>query len=204
MGGFTKATAQASTAMGYGTTASGKHSTAMGHAIEASADDALVNSGTIHGNGISFFADERLVSDIDAADPTSLLRNIQSLKVMSHIPSANYCRHQNRSTADCAGDRTVGLLAQHVVTVVPKAVSSVSSLKLTDGTGHRTHTDRNVLEHVVSLQSLDVHVLLAQLVGAVQALSEQINTQSQQIQVLSEQNRVQSEQIQMQTKQHWI
>lgn len=210
--------------MCYSTIASGDYSTAMGYLIEAKADEALVNSGTISGKSLTFFADERLVAGVQAVDTAAMLRNVQSLKVVSHTPSANYCRHLNRTPADCAGDRTIGLLAQHVGTVVQGAVASVSSLKLTDGNGtrHRRgmeqhpepghgqqpqqqhsqgHPHNLVLEHVESLQSLDVHVLVAQLVGAAQAQSNQIEAQSKQIEAQRLQVEAQSKQIEVQSKQ---
>lgn len=219
MGYNTTAFGYFSTAMGQYSTASGDHSTAMGNGIEAMHNAALVNSGTISGKSLTFFADERLVAGVQAVDTAAMLRNVQSLKVVSHTPSANYCRHQNRTPADCAGDRTVGLLAQHVGTVVQGAVASASSLKLRDGNGtrhrqgagqhpepghgqqpqqHQQHPHNLVLEHVESLQSLDVHVLVAQLVGAAQAQSNQIEAQSKQIEAQSKQIEAQSKQIEAQ------
>ena len=226
MGLSTTASDCASTAMGCQTTASGAKSTAMGLSIEAKAEEALVNSGTINGKSLTFFADERLVAGVQAVDTAAMLRNVRSLKVVSHTPSVNYCRHQNRAAEYCAGDRTVGLLAQHVGAVVQGAVASVSSLKLTDGnhTHHEPEHGRQaevstakpsasptrslapppaatVLEHVESVQSLDVHVLVAQLVGAVQAQSTQMEAQTKQIEAQSKQNEAQSKQIEVQSKQ---
>jgi len=199
MGYHTAAAGYASTAMGSHTAAAGQSSAAMGHAIETFTDEALVNSGTITGKTLAFHADQRLVSDTRPADLSALLRNVLSFRVVTHAPSDNVCRHHQRTVADCAApaSRTTGLLAQQVALAVPSAVTSVSSLKLTDvqrnGQNHRhggataaataangteRETETDVVEHVVEVQSLDVHALLAQLVGAVQSLSGQNQQQA--------------------------
>ena len=131
-----------------------------------------------------------------------MLLNVQSLQVVTHVPSANVCRHHNRTVAECTGPagRTIGLLAQQVATVVPEAVTSVSSLTLTTGSqqahgagpvaaggGGRSDSvtgSDEVVEHVEAVQSLDVHVLVAQLIGAVQSLSKQNQEQAAQIKEL--------------------
>ena len=204
-GYYSHASGGYSTAMGHSTLSSGESSTAMGYRIEASANEALVNSGTISGKTLAFQADHRLISDARPADPDTLLLNVQALKVVTHVPSANVCRHHNRTLAECAGPagRTIGLLAQQVAAVVPEAVTSVGSLKLTTGR-HRAGKpvvgvraaagagglpdsaadSEAVVEHVEAVQSLDVHVLVAQLIGAVQSLSKQNQEQAAQIKEL--------------------
>ena len=111
MGKGTTASGYTSTAMGIGTTASAEFTTAMGANIEAQEVEALVNSGSIHGKSLGFVADARLAADVRSADPHALLAAVAALRVVTHAPSPNYCAHQNRTAADCAGTRTVGLLA---------------------------------------------------------------------------------------------
>ena len=101
--------------------------------------------------------------------------------MVSHAPSRNYCRHQGRAAADCARDRSVGLLADKAP---PDAVREGTSLTLGDPTrGGR------VLEHVVGVQSLDVRALLAQLVGSVQELSAQLKAVAKQNEALAKANK---------------
>ena len=130
MGSGTTASGAASTAMGSDTTASACYSTAMGNNVEAQEQAALVNSGSIHGKKLGFVADARLAADVRKADLRALLAAVAALRVVTHAPSANCCAHQNRTAADCAGARTVGLLAQDVARVVPEAVSAPASLTL--------------------------------------------------------------------------
>ena len=99
------------------------------------------------------------------------------------------------------------MLAQQVAEAVPGAVGSGASIALVDeaaaraqararasattagGDGaqaqqqQRQHQPR-VLEQLDALQGLDVHVLLAQLVGAVQALSKQNRALAQRVATL--------------------
>ena len=150
-------------------------------------------------------ADQRLIAGAHPADTTALLGTVNKLTVFSHAPSANFCAHRNWTRANCARTRTTGLLAQQVATVLPEAVSTPSTLTLArpvprsqlSGTNATTRTrgggsDRppaaqpDVLERVQGLQSLNVHVLIAQLVGAVQAQSKQIEEQSKQIEKQSQ------------------
>ena len=220
--------------MGYGTIASAKQSVAMGGNIEASAPFSLVNSGEIHGKNLAFVADQRLVTDIRPVNSATLLDAVTSLKVVTHTPSPNLCAHRNLTAIECAGSRTVGLLAQQVAPVLPGAVRSASSLTLAKPEKlprrrdalHRSREEakpaREVLEHVKDVQSLDVHTLLAHLVGAVQAQSGQIEKLKQankkqadvNAQLLeenkkqfrrnekqSEENKKQSEQIEKQSEQ---
>jgi hypothetical protein len=214
MGGSSTASGDGSVAMGFKTTASGVASVAMGVSIKAAADEALVNSGTISGKTLAFQADHRLISDARPADPDTMLLNVQSLQVVTHVPSANVCRHHNRTVAECTGPagRTIGLLAQQVATVVPWAVTSVSSLTLTTGRqeahgagqvaaggGGRPDSAADadeVVEHVEAVQSLDVHVLVAQLIGAVQSLSKQNQEQA----ALNQKQVAQIKELQIQAK----
>ena len=102
----------------------------MGRGITAQEDEALVNSGAVHAKNLGFVADARLAADVRSADPRALLAAVAALRVVTHAPSANYCTHQHRTAADCAGTRTVGLLAQEVARVVPGAVSAPASITL--------------------------------------------------------------------------
>ena len=197
----------------------------MGYRTQASEDEALVNSGSIHGKNLGFVADQRLTADARPADPTALLGTVNELKVFTHAPSANYCAHRNWSRADCAGARTTGLLAQQVATVLPAAVSTPSTLTLTKLVSRKPRTSANatarvrgggspaaqrggagdsraeVTERIQGVQSLDVHVLIAQLVGAVQAQSQQIAEQSKQNEEQSQQIAEQSRHAMQQDKQ---
>ena len=143
MGSATVASGDISTAMGYQTNASGLLSTAMGYGIEASEDEALVNSGTIHGKSLGFVADQRLAADVRPAHPPAMLAAVTSLKVVTHAPSANYCAHQNRTALDCAQSRSTKLLAQQVAAVLPGAVSAPSSLTLTKSRWSRAPTEHS-------------------------------------------------------------
>ena len=208
MGYGTNASGYGSVAMGDSTTASGEFSLAMGRLIEASADNSLVNSGEIHGKYLAFVADQRLVTDIQPVNSATLLEAVTSLKVVTHTPSPSLCAHQNLTAAECAGSRTVGLLAQQVAPVLPGAVRSVSSLTLATPEAPPRRRDalyrsreeeakpaREVLEHVKDVQALDVHTLLAHLIGAVQAQSDQIEN-------LKQENKKQSEQIGKQSEEN--
>ena len=79
-----------------------------------------------------FGADSRLARNATDADPATLLKNVEKLRVVERAPSAAYCKHQRRDPAACARDRTVALLAQQVAAVVPGAVGSGASLTLMD------------------------------------------------------------------------
>ena len=57
-----------------------------------------------------FIGDARLVQDVQDADPAAMLRATEKLRVVTHAPSRNYCRHQGRAAAECARDRPPGLL----------------------------------------------------------------------------------------------
>ena len=152
--------------------------TATGYAVNNTEGEALVNSGNIHAKNIKLFgSDARLSTNATDVDPAALLQNVERLRVVERAPSANYCLHQRRDPAACARDRTVALLAQQVGAVVPGAVGSGASLTLMDSAKADRTADRArapVLEEVEALQGLDVHALLAQLVGAVQALSTEL------------------------------
>ena len=113
--------------------------------------------------------------NVQGAEPATMLRALNRISVVTHAPSDNLCRHQGRDPADCARDRSAGLLAHEVAAAgVPGAVRSGTSLKLVDGGGR-------VLERVPDVASLDVRALLAQLVGSVQALRAENEAQAGEI-----------------------
>ena len=201
MGAKTVASGSWSTATGDATTASGSSAFAMGHhtvancgdprtggmcvamgnSIETVKREALAVSGNVHAKNVKLFgSDARLARDVEAVDPAVLLANVNKLRVVSHAPSVNYCKHQHRDPAECATDRAVGLLAQEVGAVVPGAVGSGASLTLVDAAKADnsekglTRTRAPVLEKVDAVQGIDVHALLAQQVGAIQALTTQL------------------------------
>ena len=149
----------------------------MGYSLSTDEAAALANSGNIYAKNFIFNrADARLSKNVKAADPAALLANVNKLRVVARAPSRNYCRHQGRDPIACAReDASVGLLAQQVAGVIPGAVGSGASLTLVDtakvAKDPRAHAP--VLEEVKAVQGLDVHALLAQLIGSVQALTEQ-------------------------------
>ena len=158
----------------------------MGNGITNNKTEALANSGDIYAKNYFFNnGDARLVANVTDIDTSQMLANVNRLRVVEHAPSKNYCRHQNRDAGECAMDRTVGLLAQEVSEVIPAAVGSGTSLTLRDATklydinkekegGRNSTLALPVLEEIKDVQSLDVHALLAQQIGAIQALSAQV------------------------------
>ena len=107
--------------MGMKTTASGDWSTAMGKNIEAKEDNSLAVSGNVYAADFRQQADARLAGAVSHADSSRML---QALQVVEHGRSHNCCTHLNRTSAQCAAERTVGLIAQQVAMVEPRAVSS--------------------------------------------------------------------------------
>jgi len=62
---------------------------------EAAEPESLVNSGAIHGRTLGFVADARLATDVQPADPAALLRAVNALEVVTHVPAPSYCaRHE--------------------------------------------------------------------------------------------------------------
>ena len=183
----THAIGQYSTTMGWDTTTKCGHNAtvngycvAMGTGVTNTENEALVNSGNIHAKNVQLFgADARLSTNVTDADPAALLANIEKIKVVTREPSDVYCKHQGRDPASCAADRAVGLLAQQVGEVIPEAVGSGASLTLVDKTKiDVTEEDPRkrapVVGEVDDMLGLDVHALLAQQIGAIQALSAQV------------------------------
>ena len=140
MGDNTHATGGMSAAFGSGTVAAcggdypaGIGCVSMGHGITNNETQSLAVSGNVTASGFRYFgADARLSKNVKAADPATLLANIEKLDVVTRAPSDHYCKHQGRAPAECAGDRAVGLLAQQVGAVIPEAVGSGASLALVD------------------------------------------------------------------------
>jgi len=197
--GQTIASGKDSFALGYGTTAKGDYSMAMGQFTTAEESQSLVVSGNVKAKNIHIRADARLADDIRPANATELLRIVRSLQVVEHSRSANYCTHLNLTAEDCAADRTIGFIAQQVAIAAPLAVSSGSSLRLMAPTpkGNITMAAEELveLERVDNAQSIDVHVMLSQLVGAVQAQSDENMMLVQQNEKQHEQNKKQNDQI---------
>ena len=156
---------------------------AMGSGITNTESQALAVSGNVHAQNVNIFgADARLAApNATDADPAALLANVNKLRVVARAPSRNLCRHQGRDPHACAREgASVGLLAQQVQRVVPGAVGSGASLKLVDAAKLDLTADpRNralppVLEEVEAVLGIDVHALLAQQVGAIQALTARL------------------------------
>ena len=194
MGFHTLASGSFSTAMGYATTASQLYTTAMGASVEAKQQEALVVSGNIHAKNVHVAADRRLLANIQPEEPKTLLSSVLKLNVVSSSPSQNYCRHLNRTADQCAQQRTVGLIADEVMNVVPSAVNQ-DAVHQNLGTGARDFPSQAapiVVEHVANVQGLSLHSLLAHLVGGMQA-------QSKQIQALQEENKALAAQVKKMT-----
>ena len=172
------ATGPGAVAVGIGTKATASASAAFGKGVAANETESLALSGTAYAKDFRFIGDARLVQDVQDADPAQMLRATEKLRVVTHAPSRNYCRHQGRAAGECARDRAAGLLAHEVAAAIPHAVRSGTSLTLNDPAGGR------VLEEVPDVASLDVRALLAQQVGAIQALSAQVKAQAQRIEAL--------------------
>ena len=190
MGFDTLASGSITTAFGSNTTASGDFGTAMGYSTVANCgatepsnwqacvamgfninnteSEALAVSGNVHARNVKIFgADQRLVQNITDADPHQLLANLEKVRVVNRAFSKNYCRHQGKRR--CAS--AVGLLSQQVEKIIPDAVSTGASLTLVDPESkEKLHS---VLENVEDVKGLDMHAMISQLVGAVQALSKQ-------------------------------
>ena len=195
MGANTTARGDFGTALGWATVAEcgGSEPTnngacvAMGFNTVNKEPESLAVSGNVHARNVKVFgADARLAQNATAVDSSTLLANVERLHVVAHSPSDAFCKHQGRRPSQCAADVRVGLLAQQVAAVIPAAVGSGASLTLVDAaTGRTGHlapgAERaamrigpgSVLEELGALQGLDVDAMLAQLVGAVQALSKQ-------------------------------
>ena len=131
--------------------------------------------------------DARLLANVTDADTAKMLDDVNRLRVVEHAVSENLCKHQGRAPADCARDRAVGLIAQQVAGVLPRAVASGTALSLVDAAraGGPGRARPPVLEHVPDVASLDVRALLAQQVGAIQALSARVKEQAQLIEALA-------------------
>ena len=188
MGFHTSASGGFSTAMGYACEAKQLYATAMGASVEATESESLVVSGNVHAKNVHASADRRLVANVQPLDPSSLLQNIMQLKAVSHRPSPNYCRHLNRTEAQClATPRAVGLLADDVKRVVPEAVASGSSLHLRHDMGNGGAMVGDTIEYVDGVQGINLHAMIAQLVGGMQAQQGQIAALEKQNKVLMRQ-----------------
>ena len=160
----------------------------MGSHITNNENEALTLSGVYYGHDYRFNSgDARLLANVTDADTAKMLKDVNRLRVVEHSPAPNLCKHRARDPAACAQDRAVGLVAQEVAKVVPSAVVSGTSLSLVDAAkidGVKRHTRPPVLEHVPNVQALDVRTLLAQQIGAIQALSQRLEAQAAEIRAL--------------------
>merc|ERR1712166_1230219 len=184
MGHTTNASGVFSTAIGSVTTAVGDFSTSMGHSITANEKESLAVSGNVHAKNVQICADNRIAAQIHPVDTTAMLDAVRQLQVVEHGHSANYCTHLGLSEQDCAAERRIGFIAQQVGTAAPHTVRSGTSLRLMKQNGKEAPVD---LERVDDVQSIDVHAMLAHLVGAVQKLQENNENLQQQIEQLRQQ-----------------
>jgi len=51
-----------------------------------------------------------------------MLQVVRSLEVVEHGRTANLCAHLKRNATECTAERTIGLIAQQVAAVEPRAV----------------------------------------------------------------------------------
>lgn len=185
LGSNTTATGDFGTAMGYSTIANcgatepseWQACVAMGFNINNTESEALGVSGNVHARNVKLFgADARLAQNVTDASTKALLENVEQIRVVHRRLSKNYCRHQGQTETQCQNQSLtsagVGLLAQQVETVIPDAVSSGVSLTLAERSGSYKNGGI-ILESLENMKGLDVHALLAHLIGAVQALSQQ-------------------------------
>lgn len=168
MGYSTTAKGDYSTTIGAATTAKGFASTAMGHGGEATEDASLHVSGKVFAANVGIRADERLTTNLTTTPPALMLAALRRLRVVEYSATHNLCCHSHGCSTECELARHVGLIAQEVERAMPGATSSGSSLKLMKPDGRHSA----VLEHVPDVRSLDLHTLLATLVGAIQHLSQ--------------------------------
>lgn len=228
MGFFSQAAGTQSTAMNTQTIARGAGATSMGAATEATADfsvamgsyveatelESLVTSGNIFANNVNLRIEGRLAANVtDVRDTTSMLEQLRALQLVEYSPSRNLCAHKGIAASVCDGGqlRTVGLLSSQVAAAIPEAVTSGSSLRLTDaatdplrnaalqvqarsdGSGvHTTAPTPRVLESVEGVKSLDLQALLTRVVGAIQALDKTTQAQTATIQDLKQELRAQA------------
>ena len=149
---------------------------------------AVVLSGNAYAKAFKQQADARLAAAVAPASRSRMLKAVRELEVVEHGRSQNYCAHLRRNASQCAEERTVGLLAQQVAKVEPRAVSAGMSLELVEprasllppagvrkAGARKEKNPVKLLEKVKGVQSIDLHVIVAQLVGAVQAQAEQID-----------------------------
>lgn len=174
MGYETIAAGDVSTATGHYTTAAGGASFAMGSGVTAHDDESLAVSGDVYARNFLFNADERLMANKTQKSGSlhgrrGLLRSVSELRVVEYDEPTNGPSTQSLH-------RTLGLVAH------PdrgSARSGVSMAGLTSGPER--------------VQSMDLRVVVAQLVGAVQELASQNR-------VLADQNARQSNIIATQGK----
>merc|ERR1712166_1012934 len=186
MGSETNASGVFSTAIGSVTTAVGDFSTSMGHSITANEKESLAVSGNVHAKNVQICADNRIAAQIHPVDTTAMLDAVRQLQVVEHGHSANYCTHLGLSEQDCAAERRIGFIAQQVGTAAPHTVRSGTSLRLMKPKQNGKEAPVE-LERVDDVQSIDVHAMLAHLVGAVQKLQENNENLQQQIEQLRQQ-----------------
>ena len=205
MGFGTTAEGDESTAMGGGTHAKAGFSTTMGQHITASENESLAVSGNVHAKNVQIRADGRMTVDVRPANTSAILEAVRRMQVVEHGHSANYCTHLGLSAEACAAVRRTGFIAQQVASAAPDAVSSGTSLRLMNASKQNRSTAAAVeLERVDDVQSIDVHTMLGQLVGALQELNQRQQQQNdkQQRQIGQLQERIVRQQEQLESQHH--
>ena len=158
VGFSTQATGDVSTSLGNFTIAVGNASVAMGAGITAHEDESLAVSGDVYARNFLFHADERLMHDVSTPTAQSsdvpkdgMLGDVGALRVVEYAES-------DGTTVSSLPPRTLGLIAKEEDARVRSGVT-------VGGTIGR-------------VKSLDLRVVVAQLVGAVQELTAQNKAQA--------------------------
>ena len=181
-------------AFGYMTSATGLYSAAFGNYVGTTERESLIVSGKVHASNIHIFAEDRLAANVTALparDRAAMLSQLRALELTEWSPSPKLCAHRGVSAHRCAAPelRSVGLLASRVEAAMPAAVKTTSTtLHLTEqaAAGRQSSSSSSsepapapapASESLENLRSLDVAALLTRLVGSVQALDAQVQSQ---------------------------
>ena len=182
--------------MGYGTTASALYSTAVGAEVEATESESLVVSGNVIAKNVHFVADPRLVdqSSVQQAKLDTLLDTVTTrLRVVTTSASSHLCRHQNKTSSECAADRQLHVQfsghegsdgndnAQEDEHTRRLLTSRLHNRNLGDGDPFSPRMIHSRLENV---ESISAQAIIAALVGSVQMQQKQIAELQQQVAAL--------------------
>ena len=181
--------------MGYGTTASALYSTAVGAEVEATESESLVVSGNVIAKNVHFVADPRLIdqSSVQHTKLDTLLDTVTTgLQVVTTSASSHLCRHQNKTSFECAEDRQLHVqVAGHddgdgndyakEDDAHDLLTSRLHNRNLGNGDPFSPRTIHSRLENV---ESISAQAIIAALVGSVQMQQKQIAELQQQVAAL--------------------